>query len=139
MRRLNGPIDVEFINRTFFPDVIVKDINRGRCFLWAYIAYRLYKNLKLRDMGAHAFVYSKDTKKFYDSQKSQGEADWKDLPATNFGVGCGCSKCALGKRKYKTAGKFRRSWKEMAKSFKVDWLKINQQIQDVLCQNLNSK
>ena len=132
MQRLNGPVDVKFINRTFFPDDIVEDINKGRCFLWAYLAFRLYKNTRLCDMGSHAFVYSKDTKKFYDSERPLGEKSWKDLPATNFGVGCGCGRCTKGRVTYKIPRKFRKSWKFMTEHHNVDWQKIHQQIKKVL-------
>lgn len=134
MRRLSGPLDVKFINKTFFPKDYKRPslINQGRCFLWAYIAWRLYRNLKLCDMGSHAFVQSKKTKKFYDSQRPKGERSWKDLPATYFGHGCGCKRCLKGRKTYRTAGEFKRSWTVMSDIYKVDWCKLNRKIEDVL-------
>ena len=136
MKKLNGPLDVAFINRTFFSKYLdVSVINMGECFLWAYLAYRLYDNVELWDMGAHAFVRSKTTGKFYDSERPNGEEDWKDLPATNFGQGCGCPRCQQPARKFATAGKFRRSWKGCTKRFGVKWDKIHEKIKRVIQAN----
>lgn len=136
MKKLNGSLDVNFINRTFFPDYLdVSVINMGECFLWAYLAYRLYKNIELWDMGAHAFVRDKVTGKFYDSERPQGESDWRNLPATNFGQGCGCPRCQDPPRKFKTARKFRYSWRGMAKRHHVSWKKLHQEIKEVIEKN----
>ena len=139
MQRLTSPIDVGYINRTFFPNDLnnLREINNGRCFLWAYIAYELYEHAQLCDIGAHAFIHSKLDDKFYDSEKPDGECDWVDLRATNFGKGCGCPTCGKGKRTYqrtyRSLDKFISSWTRMAEIFKVDWEKVNQQIEDELC------
>jgi hypothetical protein len=133
MKKLDGPLDVAFINRTFFSDYKdVKIINEGECFLWAYHAYRLYKDVELWDMETHAFVRSKSTGKFYDSEKPEGEKDWKDLRATNFGVGCGCLSCRRPPRHFITGGSFRRGWGYMAKKFDVKWNKVHAKIKRVI-------
>jgi len=133
MKKLAGPIDVGFINRTFFPGYLdVSVINMGECFLWAYIAFHLYDNLELCDMGAHAFVRSKLDNKFYDSERPQGEEDWKDLPATNFGEGCGCNICTQGIRKYKDIKKFQHTWRGMTKKHNVNWSKVDAKIRKVI-------
>lgn len=133
MKKLPGPLDVEFINRTFFPEYLdVSVINMGECFKWAYIAFKLYKNLELWDMGAHAFVRDKATGKFYDSERPQGVDDWKDLPATNFGHGCGCSRCEEPARKYTDIAKFRMTWRGSAARYKVMWEKLHKKIQKVV-------
>jgi len=122
MKRLNGPLDVQFINNNFFSHhARPSDINKGECFLWAYYAYRLYPNVELWDMGAHAFVRDKVTGKFYDSERPNGEEDWQDLPATNFGKGCGCPICRRPARKFGVARKFRKAWRGMTKKFNVKW------------------
>lgn len=132
MKKLKGSLNVRFINRHFFPGEPVEIINQGECFLWAYLAYRLYKDVELWDMGSHAFVRSKNTGRFYDSERPQGVEDWKDLPATNFGEGCGCGRCKQPARQFKTAGKFRRSWIGMMKRFEVDYDKVNKQILELI-------
>lgn len=133
MKRLNGSLDVKFINRTFFREYKdVSVINQGECFLWAYHAYRLYKNIELWHMDAHAFVRSKDTGLFYDSERPDGVENWEDLPATNFGQGCGCFKCQRPPRKFKTAGKFRRSWTGCAERFNVKWDKVHAKIKRII-------
>jgi len=133
MKRLNGPLNVEFINNEFFSHHDrASDINKGECFLWAYYAYRLYKNVELWDMGAHAFVRDRVTGKFYDSESPQGKEDWKELPATNWGKGCGCPRCHQPARKFKVARKFRKAWKGMTKRFKVEWNIIHLKIKKVI-------
>jgi hypothetical protein len=134
MQRLDGPIDVDYINRTFFPKDLndLESINSGRCFLWAYIAYRLYKDAQLYDMGSHAFVYSKSTKRYYDSEVPQGVKRWRKLRATYNGQGCGCSSCTSGKHSQKILGKFRDRWRGSAEYHKVDWKALNFKIKAVL-------
>jgi hypothetical protein len=122
VKKMAGPLDVAFINRTLFPHhQDVSEINKGECFLWAYYAYRLYNNLELWDMGSHAFVRDKVSGKFYDSERPQGEENWKDLPATNFGKGCGCPVCKRPARHFKVARKFRYSWRSLARRSNVKW------------------
>ena len=136
MKKLHGPLDVAFINKTFFPEYEdVSVINQAECFLWAYLAYRLYRNVELWDMGAHAFVRDKVTGKFYDSERPQGEEDWKELPATNWGKGCGCPRCQEPARKFRVARKFRYAWRGMAKRHHVKWKKLHQEIKKVIEQH----
>lgn len=133
MKKLDGPLNVKFINRTFFPEYKdVSVINEGECFLWAYITFKVYKDVELWDMGAHAFVRSKLDGKFYDSERPQGEEDWKDLPATNFGEGCGCSVCQRPAKQYKTIVRFKKSWTGMTKRFGVKWEEVDANIHKVL-------
>jgi hypothetical protein len=131
MPRLNGPLDVHFINRTFFPSDNPSKINTGRCFLWAYIAFRLYKGVELWTHEAHAFV--KYRGKFYDSQRPHGEEDWRDLPATNFGQGCGCSRCGrpakqMSPKLFKTYNQ----WGRLAKRYNVVWKDVRALVQKVV-------
>lgn len=107
-------------------------INQGRCFLWAYLAYRLYSNIQLWDIGAHAFVRSKKNKRFYDAEHPKGVSDWRDLKASNMGVGCGCPRCQEPPRHFATAGKFRHCWRGMAKHFDVDYQVLHQQIKLII-------
>lgn len=68
-----------------------KLVNRGKCFQWAYTAYLMFEGVELWSYGTHAFVRVEN--KFYDSERLQGEESWKDLPACNFGAGCGSLMC----------------------------------------------
>jgi hypothetical protein len=94
-----------------FPEQDLRDnpqqINKGLCMRWAYMAYIMFEGVELYSIGAHAFV--KYQGKFYDSERLQGEEDWKDLPACNFGVGCGCGICKQGIRKH-TEENFKKFW-----------------------------
>lgn len=133
MRKLDGRLNVAFINKRFFPDYLdVSVINEGECFVWAYIAYRLYSNLELWDMEAHAFVRCRKTGKFYDSERPKGVVDWRDLPATNFGMGCGCYTCQTPASKYRSVATFRDAWERQRKRFNIDFQKIDQEIKQVL-------
>jgi hypothetical protein len=72
-----------FITENFFAHVPKHRINKGHCFAWSYIAYHLFEGVEIWDTDNHAFVKYKG--KFYDSDRPNGEKDWKDLPACNFG------------------------------------------------------
>lgn len=133
MQKLKGLIDVAFINKTFFPEYLdVAVINYGECFVWAYIAHRLYSNIELWDMEAHAFVRSEETGKFYDSERPKGVDDWRDLPAANFGQGCGCFSCQKGAQKYSSIATFRDVWKEQQKRLGINFQEIDRQIEQIL-------
>lgn len=132
MERLSKSLNVAFINKTFFPDYKdVKVINQGECFLWAYIAFQLYEGVQLWTFGSHAFVKYKG--KFYDSERPRGVKDWKDLPATNFGQGCGCWACSKPARR-QTVNAFKKpgSWGGSAKRFGVKWSDVRKQVQRVI-------
>ncbi len=132
MPRLNKPLDVHFINQTFFSkDKDVREINKGRCFLWAYIAFRLYKRVELWSFGNHAFV--KHEGRFYDAERPLGEEDWKDLPATNFGKGCGCYACCqpahqVSPKQFKTA----QYWGKNARNRNIVWAEVRDKVQKVV-------
>lgn len=72
-----------FVTETFFAEIPKDRINQGHCFAWAYIAYNLFEDVELWDTDIHAFIKYKG--KFYDSDRPNGEDDWEDLPANNFG------------------------------------------------------
>jgi hypothetical protein len=132
MPRLNGPLDVRFINQTFFrSDTDVKEINKGRCFLWAYIAFRLYKKVELWSFGNHAFV--RFDGRFYDAERPLGEEDWKDLPATNLGSGCGCPSCSrpaehISPKKFKSS----EYWGRNARNRRITWADVRDRVQKVV-------
>lgn len=134
MQRLSAPLDVDFINKTFFPNDIPKDINTERCFLWAYIAFQMYQGVQLWSFGTHAFVRYRG--KFYDSERSHGEADWKDLPATNFGKGCGCARCKKPAHRL-TVNQFKHTdnWGRNARNRKLNWGTIRSQVQQVIAKH----
>lgn len=128
MPRLNGPLDVKLINRSFFPnDIDVREINRGRCFLWAYVAFRLYKRVELWSFGVHAFV--KYEGRFYDAESPIGEEDWKDLRACNFGQGCGCHHCNNAERVSPKTFKSTEYWGKNACSRNIVWKEVRDNVQ----------
>lgn len=133
MERLNVPLDVGFINRNFFPNDLddLHYINEGRCFLWAYIAFQLYQGVQLWDFGTHAFVRYRG--KFYDSERPLGEPDWRDLPATNFGKGCGCDRCKKPAARL-TVNQFKdnKNWGKNAKNRNIKWADVRAQVQQVV-------
>jgi hypothetical protein len=131
MPRLNAPLDVHFINKTFFPnDVDVKAINRGRCWLWAYISFRLYQRVELWSFGSHAFV--KFNGKFYDAERPLGEEDWRDLPACNFGRGCGCPRCVTAEHVSPKLFKSPEYWGKSARSRHITWAEVREQVNRVI-------
>ena len=125
MPRLNRPLDVRFINDTFFPEYKdVSVINEGECFLWAYIAFRLYKGVQLWDISTHAFVHFRG--RFYDSERPLGEEDWGDLPACNWGAG------SLYTGRRVSPKEFKHAWRSSARRFKVVWKDVRAQVQKVV-------
>lgn len=71
-----------------FPEPTLRNnppqINRGYCMRWAYCAHQMFEDVELWSMIAHAFIKYND--KFYDAERLQGEEDWRNLPACNFGI-----------------------------------------------------
>lgn len=132
MNRLKQPLDVKFINRTFFPNDLnnVSAINDGRCFLWAYVCFHFYKNVQLWTYGSHAFVRYKS--KFYDSETFKGVKDWRKLPATRGGRGCGCRICCQPAER-QTVNEFKKphNWGNSAKNKNIKWKDVRLQVQRV--------
>jgi hypothetical protein len=90
----------ELVTKTFIGEKCLQDpkkINKGFCMQWAFIAYYMFEGVELWHIACHAFVKYKD--KFYDSECLDGVLDWRDLPACNWGRGCGCSLCEDGASK----------------------------------------
>lgn len=108
-----------------------KQINKGLCMRWAYIAYQMFEGVELWDIGSHAFVRVGD--KFYDSERLQGEEDWRDLPACNFGVGCGpgCKRCQQGAAR-RTLEDFQSYWN--GNPIKPNWEWYNQLAEQALAE-----
>lgn len=112
------------ITKTFFPGIPIAQINRGQCFKWAYLTYRIFANTELWDMGSHAFIRYRN--KFYDSARLNGVSNYIDLPATNNGIGCGCERCRKpAKRAYVPA--FKHTWRGCQAKFGVDWDELDRQ------------
>lgn len=70
-----------FINKVFFPyeytNKQLPQINRGRCYDWAYIAYCLWNNVILWQSDEHAWVQVES--KFFDSESYLGRSTYKQL------------------------------------------------------------
>src|ERR1700733_4039477 len=96
-----------------FPPVFQNNpslVNSGNCMKWSYLCYRIYKNVRLVSYGSHAFVKYKNL--YFDSERLAGEKDWRDLPACNFGKGCGKSWCqSCQKAEQVNPNEFKRRWK----------------------------
>jgi len=67
-----------FITRHFFPKYLkynnVSAINSGRCYDWAYFAYRMFPNVQLWTTDYHAWIQV--GKKFYDSETKAGVSNF---------------------------------------------------------------
>ena len=94
-------------------------INKGNCMQWAYMAYRMFEGVQLWDICSHAFI--KVQGKFYDSERLEGESDWKDLPACNFGAGCGSHFCERSGKpaQRRNPNNFKRQWNKTR--VRPDW------------------
>ena len=101
-------------------------INKGLCMRWAYMAYLMFENIELWSTCGHAFI--KVGNKFYDSETLQGEEDWKDLPACNFGA-CGCAN--KGPFVFKKLKSFQRFWNKNSRT-KPDWKQYWEEVKNEL-------
>lgn len=101
-----------FITETFFPDTDPSDINCGQCFQWAYLAFSLFDGVELYDLPHHAFVKYKG--KYYDSECPEGEEDWRELPACNWGLW-------FDSPVPHTPASFKREWRSQVRRFKTSW------------------
>ena len=90
-----------------------KEINKGECFIWAYLAHLLHVGVEIWYVDCHAFVRYKG--KFYDSENLKGVRDWRDLPATEG--------CRLPAQHY-TAHEFKKGWRTQPKRFQTSWIQI---------------
>lgn len=70
MIRVPAQFNGGFISRHFFPDYFrhnnVRAINSGRCYDWAYLAYRMFPDIQLWATDFHAWV--RYGKKYHDSE-----------------------------------------------------------------------
>jgi hypothetical protein len=74
------------VTKAFFPHHHPSYINEGECFIWAYYASLLFKDVRLWHLSHHAFVRYHG--RFYDSEVLRGSPDWQDLPATKCSYPC---------------------------------------------------
>jgi len=68
------------ITKEYFKGELACDINGGDCFIWAYIAKKLYPQAKLYTVpyfGGHAFI--KLGTLYYDAEHPRGLKNWKKL------------------------------------------------------------
>jgi hypothetical protein len=125
MDKLFGSIDGEMITHEFFLNCSEKEINCGDCMIWAYIAYHLYKNVKLWSNHAHAFV--EQNGKFYDSESPQGIKRWQNLDCN--------SRCKIVHAQELSLKDFKNFW---AKS-NIDWKFWDKEIHKFMQKNNKSK
>lgn len=121
MRKLQN-FQPGLVTKTFFStydDVSV--INQGKCFIWAYLTFLLFKDVELWYMNSHAFV--KYRGRFYDSERLQGVYNWQDLPATENGDD-------IAKRF--TVEQFKHGWRGQPQRFNTSWGKLESEARKVL-------
>jgi len=110
------------ITKEFFSsykDVSV--INEGECFIWAYLAHLIFKDVELWDVNCHAFVRYRG--RFYDSETLRGSPDWQDLPATE-----GYDYPAVRM----SATKFKKEWRGQPRDFDTSWEELEARARKVL-------
>jgi hypothetical protein len=109
------------VTREFFPEYDdVSVINEGECFIWAYAAYLLFKDIELWYTPHHAFV--KYHGRFYDSERLRGVEHWQDLPAAGRGF------VPLQDRSIEA---FKAGW-DHPERFNTSWRKIERHARKVL-------
>lgn len=109
MIRVPQNFNGQFITRHFFPDYLkhnnVRGINSGRCYDWAYFAYRMFPNVELWTTDYHAWIHLRDESTdwknlFFDSEtlkgvtnfmllgcnRRHGPAPWDLQPPRRMGV-----------------------------------------------------
>lgn len=121
MRKLT-PFKPSLITKEFFkhhksPDII----NEGECFIWAYLAHLVFKDVEIWYMNSHAFVRYRG--KFYDSERLKGVAEWKYLPATKHG--------STQAQKY-SVERFKRYWHSQPRRFETTWKEIETKARELL-------
>jgi hypothetical protein len=110
------------ITKEFFPEYKdVSVINEGECFIWAYLAHLMFKDVEIWDVNCHAFV--KYRGRFYDSEVLRGSPDWQDLPATE--------EADAPPRKHSVTS-FKKSWHHNPKWFNTSWGEIESRARRVL-------
>ena len=83
-------------------------------------------------MGSHAFVRSSVNKLFYDAEIDNGVDDWRDLPATNFGQGCGKACCKHPAEHHHCIEQFKYLWRGAAQWYDINWEKLDKHIKKKL-------
>jgi hypothetical protein len=110
------------ITKRFFPGYLdVSVINEGECFIWAYLAHLIFKDVEIWDVNCHAFI--KYHGRFYDSETLRGSPDWQDLPATEG------SECPPRRHSVES---FKRTWRSNPRWFNTSWSKIEARARKVL-------
>jgi len=129
MRKIT-PFQPHLITPTFFaqyqqdPSVI----NQGRCFIWAYLAFKLFKSVQLWHTPNHAFV--KYQKNFYDSQTLQGVSDWAHLPIHQYRQKTFPKYLLIAIRL--SEKEFHFEWGNQLYRFDVSWSGLSEQARQVL-------
>ena len=125
MRKRN--FDPLSITKNYFPKYIKQPavINNGRCWIWAYLTFKSFKNVELWDTCGHAFIKHED--KFYDAERVNGELDWTNLPAANAGFVDPCDVCGpIGRTEALslTEEAFQYHWASQTSRFATSWHKL---------------
>lgn len=120
MKKLT-PFKPALITKTFFKNYDPSVINEGECFIWAYLAHLIFKDVEIWYLDCHAFV--KYRGKFYDSERPRGVSDWQDLPATEDG-----SEPA----RRRNVSTFKKYWASQPKRFDTSWAELESKARKVL-------
>lgn len=81
MIRVPHNFNGNFISHHFFPEYrkYLKGINGGRCYDWAYLAYRMFEGVELWTTDYHAWVrvINRDSgSRYFDSETKQGVSNF---------------------------------------------------------------
>lgn len=122
----------KIITKNFFQETKPEEINNGQCFVWAYLAHRIFRGTQLMSHDSHAFI--KYNGRLYDSENLKGVLDFKKMRATNNGQGCGCSKCQKPPRR-ETIKKFKVTWIGMKKRFNINFDELDKMAKEFIARN----
>lgn len=110
------------VTREFFPEYKdVSVINEGECFIWAYFAHLIFRDVEIWDVCCHAFVRRHG--RFFDSETLRGSPDWQDLPATED---------ADGPPRQLSISSFKKEWSSQPRRFSTSWEEIESRARRVL-------
>lgn len=125
MRKLT-PFNARFVTETYFPEEVntPDNINLGRCFSWAYLAFVTFYGVELWDVSCHAFV--KYRGKFYDSETPNGVERWQELPTIS-------GRTIYWKGRKIKVDDFKKTWRHSCyQRFSRGWSDLNDKAKRVL-------
>jgi hypothetical protein len=137
------PFQPAIVTAAYFPSYLntPEKLNEGRCWQWAYLAHKTFKDVELWDICDHAFVRYRN--KFYDSERLFfGEMDWRDLPAASTGWSdyLVCPECEAGNREPGAAHllewQFKNHWTYQTRRYNTTWEELDRLAQKELARHV---